>query len=56
MTIVRCQKCRIVVLDSYENGKHEVQCGECGTRYAIELSNGQAVSQEIIKNNVGKRK
>lgn len=44
MTIVRCTKCHIVVLDSTEDGEREVQCAECGTRYKINLEEGEVVS------------
>jgi len=39
MTIVRCRKCHIVVLDSVEDGLKDVLCNECGTRYRIKIHN-----------------
>ena len=44
MTIVRCTKCHIVILDSNEDSEREVQCAECGTRYRIILEEGDVVS------------
>lgn len=44
MTILRCARCRIVVLDSNEDGGKEVQCVECGTKYKIKLEDGEVVS------------
>jgi DNA-directed RNA polymerase subunit RPC12/RpoP len=43
MTIVRCSRCRIVVLDSNENGDREVKCPECGTKYRVKLEEGEVV-------------
>lgn len=43
MTIVRCSRCRIVVLDSNEDGDREVQCPECGTKYRIKLEEGEVI-------------
>ncbi len=44
MTIVRCAKCRVVVLDSNEDAEYQVQCPECGSRYNIKLDKGDVVS------------
>ena len=49
MTIVRCTKCRIVVLDSNDDGEREVQCAECGNRYKINLDEGEVVSLVQLK-------
>ena len=44
MPIIRCPKCRIVIVDSSENcGRREVQCPECGSKYHIEISDGEVV-------------
>jgi DNA-directed RNA polymerase subunit RPC12/RpoP len=55
MTIVRCARCRIVVLDSNEDGEKEVQCVECGTKYKIKLEEGEVVSNTML-NQTTKRK
>ena len=44
MTIVRCIKCGIVLLDSYEDGEREVECQECGSHYKIELQQNRVKS------------
>ena len=44
MTIVRCTKCRVVVLDSNEDAEYKVQCPECGSRYNIKLEKGDVIS------------
>ncbi|HEX9896245.1 MAG TPA: hypothetical protein VGA85_01105 [Dehalococcoidales bacterium] len=43
MTIVRCSRCRIVVLDSNEDGDRQIQCPECGSKYQIKLEEGEVV-------------
>lgn len=48
MTIIRCKKCRIVVLDSNEDGAREVQCMECNRKYAIELQEGEVVKYDLL--------
>lgn len=55
MTIVRCSRCRIVVLDSNEDGDREVQCPECGTKYKVKLEKGEVVRFEKLEK-VAKRK
>ena len=44
MTIVRCTKCKIVVLDGMEDGEKKVQCNECGRRYRITLQDNKVAS------------
>jgi hypothetical protein len=48
MTIVRCKKCRIVVLDSSQDGEREVQCMECDRRYRIKLEDGDVVTYDLL--------
>lgn len=48
MTIVRCTKCRIVILDSNEDEEKEVRCPECGTGYKIKLEEGDVVRFERL--------
>jgi len=48
MTIVRCSRCHIVVLDSNEDGDREVQCPECGARYKIKLNEGEVIHFERL--------
>ena len=55
MTIVRCSRCHIVVLDSNEDGHREVQCPECGTQYKIKLDEGEVVYFERV-NKIAKHK
>jgi phage FluMu protein Com len=55
MTIVRCSGCRIVVLDSNEDGDREVKCPECGTKYRIKLEEGEVVYFDRL-NKMAKRK
>jgi hypothetical protein len=55
MTIVRCAKCRIVVLDSNDDGEREIQCAECGTGYRIKLEEGEVVLYSKL-NQTGKHK
>ena len=48
MTIVRCSRCHIVVLDNNEDGDREVQCPECGARYKIKLNEGEVIHFERL--------
>ncbi len=48
MTIVRCSRCRIVVLDSNEDGERDIQCPECGAKYKIKLDEGEVVYFERV--------
>lgn len=55
MTIVRCSRCRIVVLDSNEDVERKIQCPECGTQYEIKLEEGEVIHFEKLEK-VVKRK
>ena len=55
MTIVRCSRCHIVILDSNQDGDRKVQCPECGTKYTIKLEEGEVVHFEKLEK-VAKRK
>jgi DNA-directed RNA polymerase subunit RPC12/RpoP len=48
MTIVRCSRCRIVILDSNEDGEREVKCPECGAEFRIKLEEGDVVRFEGV--------
>jgi len=48
MTIVRCSRCRIVILDHNEDGSREVKCPECGAEFRIKLEEGDVVGFERL--------
>ena len=48
MTIIRCRRCHIVVLDSNEDGVREVQCDECGARYRIKIEDGEVAEYTML--------
>lgn len=48
MTIVRCSKCKIVVLDSNEDGERKVKCMECGRWYRIRMEKGEMICKENL--------
>ena len=55
MTIVRCSRCRIVVLDSSEDGERKIQCPECGAEYTIKLDEGEVVQFQKLDKAAGSK-
>ena len=41
MPLVKCPKCKVVVLDTLEDTKEKVQCHGCGRWYEMEIKGNQ---------------
>ena len=41
MAIVKCPKCKAVILDTTEDKKEKVHCAGCGRWYEVDVKDGQ---------------